>query len=128
MIRRVAKAGWAEIGGKRHYYRSLAEKRFALYLEWLKKQKLVREWEHEPKTFWFEGIKRGCVSYKPDFKVHYALGEIIWHEVKGYMDAKSKTKIKRFRKYFPDETLIVNDGEWFRVNSRKLRGLVPGWS
>lgn len=118
---------WREIDGELFYFRSEWERKYALYLEWLKRTKNITEWLYEPKTFWFEGIKRGCVSYKPDFQVILASGSHYWVEVKGYMDSKSKTKLDRFKRYFPNESLEVIDGNWFRRNSRKLKGLVPGW-
>lgn len=58
------------------------------------------EWQFEPKTFIFHTIKRGCVSYLPDF---YLPKEDKWIEVKGWFDNKSKTKLKRFEKYYPEE-------------------------
>lgn len=114
------KCGWLNLDGKRIYFRSGWEARYAKYLTWLKRHKKIVEWEHEPKTFWFEGIKRGCVSYLPDFRVDDCEGNSYWVEVKGWMDAKSKTKIKRFRKYYPHEKLIVIDGSWFRKNGAKI--------
>lgn len=122
--------GWATIGDSHNYFRSRAEYRYACYLEWLKNQGAIVSWQHEPKTFWFNAaganLCRGTVSYKPDFLVveknaHH------WVEVKGYMDAASKTKIKRFQKYFPEEKLIVIDTKWFQRNSGKLKNLIPGW-
>ncbi len=115
-----------EIEGKAYSFKSKAEYRYSCYLEWLRINGNIIEWQYEPKTFWFEGIKRGCVSYKPDFLV-LELGCHTWHEVKGYMDSRSLTKIKRFSKYFPGETLIVIDQNWFKRNTAKLKGLVPGW-
>lgn len=120
-------AGWRTVGGKRHYFRSLWEANYAFYLEWKKQKSWITEWEHEPKTFWFEGIKRGCVSYLPDFSVTDIDGNIFWVEIKGWMDPKSKTKIKRFAKYFPEEKLIVIDAAWYKSNSSKLSKFVPGW-
>lgn len=117
-----------EINDKAYPFKSKSEHRYARYLEWLRINENIHSWEYEPKTFWFEGIKRGCVSYKPDFCIiekHPV--DFYWVEVKGYMDAKSLTKIKRFRKYFPNETLIIIDSNWFKRNSGKLKGLVPGW-
>ena len=101
------KQGWGTIGGKKCYFRSKWEYDYALYLELLKKYKKITEWEHEPKTFWFLEIKRGTRSYLPDFRVTETNGEIVWHEVKGYMDDRSKTKLKRFKKYYPEETLYL---------------------
>lgn len=114
------KAGWRAIGGKRIYFRSSWEVKFALLLQLLKERGEVIEWEHEPKVFYFEGIKRGITNYTPDFLVCWPSGKQTWVEVKGYMDAKSKTKIKRFAKYFPDETLEVMDSIWFKCNAMWL--------
>ena len=80
-------------------------------------------WEHEPSTFWFENIKRGVRSYLPDFRVWNVDGTHYWVEVKGYMDSKSKTKIKRFKKYYPNEPIYIVDKEWFRKHIKPVRTL-----
>jgi hypothetical protein len=121
------KQDWAEIGGKRNFYRSRWEYRYALYLEFMKKYNHIIEWEHEPKTFWFEGIKRGTNNYKPDFKIVFPSGNEEWHEVKGYMDSKSATKIKRMKKYHPHVTLRIIDKNWFKENGPKLKMILKGW-
>jgi|ERR1700722_4646198 len=100
---------WCEIGGKRFYARSKAETRYAIQLQFLKDSKLILDWNHEPTTFWFEEIKRGVRSYKPDFQVRENDGTWWWAEVKGFLDGKSRTKIKRFAKYYPGETLRIID-------------------
>lgn len=123
-MKHISKASWVEIGGKRFYTKSLAEKRFAMYLQFLKEHNNLIDWEYEPATFWFLEIKRGVRSYKPDFKVTELDGSHWWAEVKGYMDPKSATKIKRFAKYYPTETLKVINSEWISKNSEKLKGLV----
>lgn len=125
--RAIWKQDWAEIGGKRNFYRSRWEYRFALYLEFMKKHGKIMEWEHEPETFYFEGIKRGTNNYKPDFRVTFPTGNTEWFEVKGYMDAKSKTKIKRMAKYHPQIVLRVIDGTWFKTNSLLLKKVLPNW-
>ena len=123
----IWKQDWAEIGGKRNFYRSRWEYRFALYLEFQKKHKLIIDWVHEPKTFWFEGIKRGTNNYKPDFMITFPSGNEEWVEVKGFMDAKSATKIKRMAKYHPDVKLRVIDGSWFKANGKILKNVIKGW-
>lgn len=105
--------GWRSIAGKKYYFKSSWEARYAWYLETLKKNAVIKDWDYEPQTFWFEKIKRGCRSYKPDFKVFRLDGTHYWIEVKGYMDQKSRTKIKRFNKYYPEEQLNVVDKSWF---------------
>ena len=110
---RKSKQGWECIGGRRIYFRSRWEVKVATHLQNLKEALQIKDWEHEPKTFWFEEIKRGTRSYLPDFKVTELDGNHYWLEVKGYMDRKSQTKIKRFHKYYPKERLYVLDKEWF---------------
>jgi len=58
------------------------------------------QWQYEPQVFSFleHGIKRGTVSYCPDFKVG-----ALWVEVKGMLDAKGMTAIRRFKKFYPLE-------------------------
>lgn len=121
------KAGWREIGGVRKYYRSKWEANYAHYLQWLKEKGQILDWKHEPETFWFEGIKRGCVSYLPDFWVKEVSGSEAYHEVKGWMDARSVTKIKRMAKYHPKVRLIVIDSKAYTALKKSCQGLVPGW-
>jgi hypothetical protein len=121
------KAAWREIGGKRCFFRSRWEANYARYLEWLKSIGQIAEWEHEAKTFWFEGIKRGCVSYLPDFKVTECNGKVQWHEVKGWMDARSKTTIARMGRYHPQEVLVVVREKQYRDIERKVSTLIVGW-
>jgi hypothetical protein len=121
------KQEWAEIGGKRNFYRSRWEYRYALYLEFMKKHKHIVEWEHEPKTFYFEGIKRGTNNYKPDFRVIFPSGNEEWIEVKGYETSKDRTKYKRMAKYHPDVKLRVIGKEWFKENGSKLKNIISGW-
>lgn len=120
-------AGWREIGGVRKFYRSRWEANYARYLQWLKDGGHILGWAHEPKTFWFTGIKRGSVSYLPDFWVKETNGKDAFHEVKGWMDGRSKTKIDRMARYYPEVTLIVVDGRAYAEIKRKVSSLVPGW-
>lgn len=117
--------GWKEIGGKKIFFRSGWEVKYAVYLQFLKESHAIKEWEHEPKTFWFDEIKRGVRSFLPDFRVTREDGTQYWVEVKGYMDPKSRTKIKRFGKYYPDEKLYIADKKWFddhkQIPERALR-------
>ena len=121
------KAGWRDIGGIRKYYRSKWEANYAYYLEWLRQKGQIAAWKHEPETFWFDGIKRGCVSYLPDFWVQEMDGAVAYHEVKGWMDDRSKTKIRRMAKYHPAVRLIVIDAKGYAALAKSVRLLVPGW-
>lgn len=58
------------------------------------------EWDYEPQVFYFNEVKRGTKGYTPDV---WLPKDEIWIEVKGYMSSVDKTKIKRFKKYYPEE-------------------------
>lgn len=107
-----------DLGGQ--YFRSRYEANYARFLNFTKQR-----WEYEKKTFWFLKIKRGVRSYTPDF---YLPETNEYHEVKGWMDKKSATKIKRMAKYYPTVKLIIIDGKWFQnANRQGLCRIIPGW-
>lgn len=110
------KQGWHEVGGRRFYFRSSWELKYANHLEWLKRIGVVVAWDYEVKTFWFDGEKRGVTNYTPDFEVVLNSGVTEYHEVKGWMDAKSKTKLRRMKKYHPGVVVRVIDAAWFKSN------------
>lgn len=120
------RSSWWKSGKRKYYMRSSWEINYAWYLEWLRKKGDIKKWEYEVDTFWFEAIKRGVRSYKPDFKVYLLDGSIEYHEVKGWMDAKSKTKIQRMAKYYPDIKLIVIDSDSYK-NIKQWSRLIPNW-
>ena len=126
-MQRVAKQGWREIGGRRIFFRSKAEANYARYLEWLRERGEIQSWDHEPETFWFEPIRRGIRSYLPDFKVIEKGGLVRYHEVKGWMDPKSKTKIKRMRIYHPHIQLLVIDQKQYAAIARVMDRMIPDW-
>ena len=125
--RYVAKQGWRTIGGQRCYFRSKAEANAARVLQFFAEHNDVLRWEYEPKTFWFEGIKRGVRSYLPDFRVTLTSGAVFYVEVKGYMDAKSKTKLKRMAKYHPAVKIEIWDAKRMAGLSRTVGPLIEGW-
>lgn len=118
------KQGYYNINGKEMFFRSKWEANYALYLDFLIKQKQIKKWEYEPDTFMFEKIKLGTRSYKPDFKIYNIDENIEYHEVKGYMNSRSKTKIKRMAKYYPEIRLIVIDTSVYTDIKNKLGGLL----
>jgi len=121
------KQSWREVGGAKKYYRSLWEANYARYLEFLKSAGEIKSWEHEPKTFWFEQIKRGCRSYLPDFLVVYHSGVEEYHEVKGWMDDRSKTKLKRMSKYYPSVRVVLIQAAEYKKIKQALSGVIEGW-
>ena len=110
------------------HYRSGWEANFARYLNFLKSRNLIYKWEFEPDTFWFNEIKRGTRSYLPDFKIwEKKTSEPYYVEVKGHMDSKSKTKIKRMAKYYPNIRLDVVGKKEYTELKNKLSGIIPNW-
>lgn len=113
-------------GGKRadldnRYFRSAWEANIARYYNFI-----GVKWEYEPKTFIFQNITRGSVSYTPDF---YLPDTDEWVEVKGWFDGKSKTKLKRFAKQYPEEykkLSIIQEKEYNEIK-RKVSSFIPNW-
>jgi hypothetical protein len=121
------KAGWRVIGGQKKYFRSRWEANYARYLEFLRMEDKIKSWEHEPKTFWFEEIKRGVRSYLPDFRVVDMEGNVTFHEVKGWMDDRSKTTLARMEKFYPEVCIIVVDAKQYKKLEIEMRFLLQDW-
>lgn len=110
------------------YFRSAWEANYARFLNWRVTRGDFVRWEYEARTFVFEAIKRGTRAYTPDFKVLKGDGSHEWHEVKGWMDQKSRTRLARMKKYYPEEKIVLVDEGWFR-SARKngIADSIPGW-
>lgn len=121
------KSAWREIGGQRKFYRSAWEANYARYLNWLQQRGDILDWKHEPETFWFDKIRRGVRSYLPDFRVWENDGTTKLHEVKGWMDARSHTTLKRMAKYHPHETIVLIRAKQYQDITKKLGRLIEGW-
>lgn len=123
----VAKGGKrADLGGR--FFRSRSEANYARYLNLLQRNGQIVAWAYEPHTFVFEGIARGTMSYTPDFRVDYQDGHHEFHEVKGWLDATSKTRLKRMQKYYPSEKVVVIPQRWFsQARKNGLSAVIPGW-
>jgi len=102
------------------YFRSKWEANYALYLDFLVEKGQIINWEYETDVFVFEEIKFGTRSYRPDFKVFNNDGTFEYHEVKGYMDSKSATKLKRMAKYYPEVKLILIDSSFYRSLQKQV--------
>lgn len=110
------------------FFRSSWEANYARYLNLLMKLGVVEWWIFEPKTFWFEGYKRGVMSYLPDFQVKYkADTSAIWVEVKGWETPKDRTKWKRFAKQYPTEKLEIVGAKQYRALTTKWATAIPNW-
>jgi len=89
----VSKKGYRE--DLKQFFRSKMEANICRYYIWIK-----MPWQYEIREFEFKGIKRGMRFYKPDF---YLPTEDNWVEVKGWFRKNDKTKLRRFKKFYPKE-------------------------
>lgn len=115
----------ADLGGL--YVRSSWEANYARYLNWLVAQRQIASWEYEVDTFEFQKIKRGTRFYTPDFKIHNPDGSIEYHEIKGYMDKRSATKLRRMAKYYPAVKVVLIDGPVYKAIAKTACRLVDNW-
>lgn len=114
-----------DLGNK--FFRSRWEANYARYLRWLESIGQIKEWQHEPRTFRFDGVSRGPYTYLPDFRVVNLDGTVEWHEVKGWMDAASRGRLKRFAKFYPQEKLVLVEEKMYRQIESKLSLVIPNW-
>lgn len=121
------KPGVRCIGGKEIAFRSSWEANYARYLQLMVENGKIQKWEFEPETFWFDKIQRGCRSYLPDFKVWDEDGTFFFVEVKGWMDQKSATKLKRMETYYPETMLILVDANKMKHIEKSYSHLIPDW-
>lgn len=108
------------------YVRSSWEANYALILNHAIAQGLIDRWEYEPDCFEFP-VKRGSRFYTPDFKVWRRDGRFEYHEVKGYLDQPSRTKLKRMQKYYPDLQVKLVDEKVYRAFEQVYGSVLEGW-
>ena len=108
-------------------FRSRWEANYARYLNWRMQQGEIKGWEYETETFWFLKIKRGVRSYTPDFKVFPLEGDPYFIELKGYMDDKSITKLKRMRIYHPNVRVELVPSADYKALAKTIKHIIPGW-
>lgn len=110
------------------FFRSAWEANYARYLNFLFKQNVIVQWSYEADTFWFDKIKRGVRSYKPDFKIWENKDDNPYYvEVKGWMDPKSSTKLKRMKLYHPNIRLVLVDHKEYRKLSDTFSKIIKHW-
>lgn len=99
--------------GKVYTYRSGWELNFSFYLEWMKKNKEIKDWEYEPeRLLWMGG------SYLPDFKVWRNDGTYYFCEIKGKMQGINK--FKRAKKENPKIKFELWDSVAYKELKRKM--------
>jgi|SRR3972149_7708045 len=123
------KRGWRTIDNKRIYFDSKAEANYYRILLFLKSHNSILDFQFHPPSFIFSEIKFGTKKYELDFMVKEINGAVKYIEIKGTddlskMDPKSKTKINRFRKYFPAHKLDVISVKRVQQMCSQMKGLI----
>jgi len=89
----IAKGGFRKDLGI--YVRSKMEANILRYYKFIKVKYI-----YEPREFEFFKIKRGNRFYKPDI---YLPEQDKFVEIKGWLRSGDRTKLRRFKKYYPEE-------------------------
>ncbi len=109
MSERFHAGGADDIPGGR--YRSAWERNVARVFQWLEGAGELESWTYEPRRYEFPQIKRGVnMGYLPDFEIVEPDGAVRLVEVKGQLDANSRTKLSRFKRGYRelwDDMLFV---------------------
>ena len=115
------------VGGRTFTIKSSWEYDIALYLDYLKRNGLIDDWNYEPRKFVFKYNTLGVRTYKPDFSV--IRGDRVYYlEVKGWPDKKYEIKRELMRKEYPDIKLIyVMKDQYFAIERKHASELI-GWA
>lgn len=123
-----------------HRCRSSMEANWERYLRFLGYQQWTSKEEDPPvegKWYRYEGnrwdfpqkTKNG--KYIPDYEVWPGLFDTSLpyevHEVKGWMDGDSKTKLNRMGKYYPEVPLVVVTKAVMKRHTKGCKHLIPHW-
>jgi len=110
-----------------YFFKSKMERNTGRYFQWLKNKGEIKSWEYEPRKFDFSAKKkRGVTCYTPDFRVEENNGNIVYHEVKGWMDKKSQVKLNCMERYYPFiELRVIGKAEYKAI--AQFAKLIQGW-
>lgn len=112
------------------YFRSKWEANYALYLDWLIKQKVIKDWQYEPMPRYdFIMMENGKpkvmgLGYLPDFKVINNDDSLYLVELKGAK--QGMMKLKRMKKYYPDIKIELIEAKDYAILKRKV-GRMLNW-
>lgn len=84
------------------FYRSSWESNFHRYIKYLEPATDLK-YESVTYSFFEFGIRRGQVTYTPDFLLTYPDGTAMLVEIKGFFSPQDVTKLRRFKRFYPQE-------------------------
>ncbi len=113
----------AVIGGRSCRFRSKGEHNLAVYLQFLKEQEQIHEWEFETPVcqFYFKYEVRGVKEWLIDFAVTMPGGEFVFWEYKGWLQGRDVTKFRRFAEYNSDLKVILVMSGKAKKDANRLR-------
>ncbi len=108
---------------KIYTFRSGWEINYAFYLQWLKDNGQIKDWEYEPERYQFIDLKQTPPKaygngYLPDFKVINHDGTWYLVEIKGRMQGKHK--LSRMRRFYPDIKIELVTAKEYAILKRKV--------
>jgi hypothetical protein len=120
------KAGYREIAGRKIYFRSAWEANYARLLEVRRITGDILDWHYE-RTQYILDTRSGTTTYIPDFDVTELDGTLSHHEVKGWMDERSKRKLSLMKRHHPTVKVLVIGRDFFNFNDRQAWRLIHDW-
>ena len=89
------------------HFKSKLEGNWALYLQFLKEQKHIIEWQYEPEILTFEGETQAPVRWIPDFYVTELDESETIHECKGKMTGQVNSKARKCRARWDNDLWLI---------------------
>ena len=115
------------VGKQRVYFRSRWEANYARYLEILKNDGHILDWQYEPHRFVFPRNRSGVRSYAPDFKIIYDADYYEWMELKGWRKDKDVHKEELMDLHHPSEVILYIDKAGYNDLQDSCAHRIPDW-
>jgi hypothetical protein len=112
-------------------FRSSWEANYARILKLRQSKGEIADWYYEASTVYlFDDLEERYRSYTPDFIVFY-YDDLPWeyHEVKGYMDERSKRVIDLYNDNWRSEysELVVVDSDVYGLLEKRYSSIIENW-
>ncbi len=117
--------------GRSYTFRSGWEENYAFYLDWLRSQNQIHNWEYEPLPRYEFIVTEGnyqralSLGYLPDFKVTNNDGSFYLVEVKG--KPQGMRKLQRMKRFYPKIKIELVDAKAYRILKKKI-GRMLNWN
>jgi len=112
------------------YFRSRWEANYARILTYRKNDPMdpLEDWFYEPDRFdFFQQPKGTPSSYLPDFKVVEACAQPYYVEIKGWMDQKSRDRLRLMKRMYPDVYVLVIGASEYRELEQTWKDRLDIW-